>query len=192
VKVNRPGVELRYRKGYNAVDPDSVQAEGKAQVSSDIGSALNTVLASSAVTFYGSANPLKAPAQTGGAPNVDAVKLADVRFLVDPESIMFHPEGDKKHCSLEFVAADFVGDKQVKAATNELVCNADTVTFETLGKNGLLFRMPLEVADGSTRIRLLVRDNLTGKMGTLDVPYPPATASVAPAQTPAAVAPGKP
>jgi VWFA-related protein len=190
VKVNRPGVELRYRKGYIASDPDRTREESQAKIVQDITPALNTLLTSSSVSFYGSAFPLPAPAATGSAPPASAVKLADIRFLVEPRDILFQPVGDKKHCSLEFVAAAFEGDKLVQSSDKKLNCNLEPKTYAQIVQNGMLFRMPLEVTEGKIRIRLLVRDNLSGKMGTVDVPYPP----VLPAQAPAAVVPpvGKP
>ncbi len=181
VKVNRPGVELRYRKGYIALDPEQTKEETQAQIYQDINPALMTVLNSSGVSFFGSAFPLPAPAASGTAPSASAVKLADIRFLVEPRDILFEPEGEKKHCSVEFVAAAFEGDKLLKSADKKLNCNLEPKTYAQIVQNGMLFRMPLEVTDGKIRVRLLVRDNLSGKMGTLDVPYPPVVPEAKPA-----------
>ena len=194
VKVNRPDVMLRYRKGYNAVDPERTKEESQRAIIDDIRPALNTVLTSSSVSFFGSAFPLPAPTATGAAPSASAVKLADVRFLVEPRDITFQPQGEKKHCSMEFVAAVFEGDKMVNTSDKQLSCNLEPKTFSQILQNGMLFRMPLEVTDGRIRIRMLVRDNLSGKMGSLDVPYPPVVPQVKPATAPAAGQPpnGKP
>ncbi len=182
VKVNRPNVLLRYRKGYNAVDPEQARSQGEVRIVRDIAPALNTVLTSSSLSFFGSAFPLPAPAASGSSPSPTAVKLADVRFLVEPRDVIFQPEGDKKRCSLEFVAAVFEGDKIVKSADKSLNCHLEPKTYEKITQNGMLFRMELEVPEGKHRVRLLVRDNLSGKMGTIDVPYPPVMPEAKPAQ----------
>jgi hypothetical protein len=194
VKVNRPGVELRYRKGYIAADPEQTKEESQSKIFQDINPALMTVLTSSSVSFFGSAFPLPAPAATGATPSVSAVKLADIRFLVEPRDIVFQSEGEKKHCSVEFVAAAFEGDKLVKSADKKLDCNLEPATYAKVLQSGMLFRLPLEVTEGKIRVRLLVRDNLSGKMGSLDVPFPPVRPEANPAQAPAAVPPpsGKP
>ena len=184
VKVNRPGLELRYRKSYYAIDPEKVSVNARGSVVQDIGPALNTALTSSSVTFYASAQELKAPAKTGEAPPAAAVKLADIRFLVEPKDLVFQPSGEKKHCNVEFVAAAFVGDKQVKTTDKQLQCDMEPARFQQIVKDGMIFRMSAEVPEGKSRIRLLVRDNLSGKMGTLDLPYPPDTSQVPPVQNP--------
>jgi VWFA-related protein len=194
VKVNRPGVGLRYRKGYNALDPEQMRDENGANIAREISPALNTVLTSSLISFYGSAQPLRAPAATGSAPSAAAIKLADVRFLVEPRDILFQAQGGKKHCSLEFVAAVFEADKLVKTSDKRLNCNLEQKTYDGIMANGMLFRLPVEVTEGKLRMRLLVRDNLTGKIGSLDLPYPPTILQNTPANAPTAApqASGKP
>jgi VWFA-related protein len=177
VRVNRPGLELRYRKSYYAIDPEKVSGNSRVAAMQEIGPAINTVLTSSAVTFYASALELKASAKTGEAAPSAAPKLADIRFLVEPRDLMFQPNGEKKHCNVEFVAAAFVGDKQIKTTDKQLECDVEPARFEQMQRDGMLFRMTAEVPEGQSRIRLLVRDNLSGKLGTVDLPYGSGTAA---------------
>lgn len=187
VKVNRPGVELRYRKSYVALDPEMTREQGRATVVQDIGAAMNTVLTSSAMEFYGSAQELRVPAKTGETANPAAPKLADVRFLVEPKDVIFQPNGDKHHCNIEFVVGVFEGDKMVKTTDKQIDGNLEAKRYNAIMKDGMWFQMEAEVVPGKQRMRLLVRDNISGKMGTVDLPYPPvlpAAASVKPAGEP--------
>lgn len=174
VKVNRPGVELRYRKGYFARDPQAIQDESAGVVQRDMDNAMMSLLTATGVTFYGSAFPLKAPAKTGEAPDPNAMKMAETRFLVEPRDINFQPTEDKKqHCSVQFAVGVFKDEKLVNAASKRMECNLSPETYAKLLHDGILFQVPVEAKEEKSRIRLVVRDNLSGKIGSLDIPYPP-------------------
>lgn len=181
VKVDRPGVELRYRKGYFARNPEDVLDESPASIHQDIDLALSSAVTASAITFYGSALPLPAPAK---APE-NAAKLADLRFLVEPRDIFFQTKDDKRHCDLQFAVASYEGDKLHDALDQHLDCNLKPETYARVAHQGILFQMSVKVPEGKSRIRMVVRDNLSGKMGSLDVPYPNVTPQTKPAQGPA-------
>jgi VWFA-related protein len=176
VKVNRPGVELRYRKGYFARDQEAARDQSAAAIQSDLDMAMTTLLPATGVTFYGSALPLKAPQK--GPEAASAVKLATVRFLVEPRDVFFQESEDKKHCSLQFAVGVFNADKLVNAIGKRLDCNVKPETYARLMHDGILFEVPIEVNPDKARIRLVVRDNFSGKLGSLDIPYPPAVAQV--------------
>jgi VWFA-related protein len=175
VKVNRPGVELRYRKSYVGVDPEKAPSKVKSATLQDVTPALNTVLISSALTFYASAQPSNAVAENSKR----GMKQAEVMVLIEPRELVFAPQGDKKHCSIELFATAFYADKSSKSTHKQVERDLEPSRYEEMVKNGMIFRMAAEVPDGKSRVRVLVRDNISGKVGTVDVPYPPEIASAA-------------
>lgn len=179
VKVNRSGVQLRYRKGYYAKNSQKAIDVTALTASQEIGVAINTVLTSSSVQFF-------AGAELGHPKNAtpDAVKTAQVLFLVDPRDVLFQEHDDKEHCSVRFVAAVFSGDKMLKGADKSVDCDLKRDDYDKIMKEGIRFEMPVETGEGQLRIRILVRDNLSGRMGSLDVPYPPAMALADPPAAP--------
>jgi VWFA-related protein len=179
VKVNRPGVQLRYRKGYLALDPNSVVRQSKESIKQDIGPALTGFLTASGISFYGSAQPLAEKktiadsAKPGADASVAGKVAADINFLVEPRDIAFQPTKEKKqHCNIQFVLGVFVADKFVDSTEGHLDADLEPASYKRLLEEGLIFMMHAMVPAGKSRLRLLVRDNQTGKMGSLDIPYP--------------------
>ncbi|MCU1307493.1 MAG: VWFA-related domain protein [Acidobacteriaceae bacterium] len=176
VKVNRPGAELRYRKGYLAVDPNVVR-QANSDIAREIAPALTGILNASALSFYGSARPLIEKQPDTDSTNKSSVggtgKLkVDVRFLVDVRDMLFDLSKEKRqHCNIEFVVGVFAGDKYVNSTEQQLNCNLEQSSYSRMLKEGMVFRTQAAVPTGKSRLRLLVRDNQTGKMGSLDIPY---------------------
>jgi VWFA-related protein len=179
VKVNRPGLQLRYRKGYLAVDPNNVVGQSNASITEDIGPALTGFLTASGISFYGSAQPLADKktiadsAKPGADASVPGKVAADISFLVEPRDIFFQLTNEgKRHCNIQFVLGVFVADKFVDSSERRLNADLEPASYKRLQEEGLIFRMHAMVPVGKSRLRLLVRDNQTGKMGSLDIPYP--------------------
>jgi VWFA-related protein len=173
IKVDRPGVELRYRKGYfaSAEHADKTMA-GKATISREVNLAMMTALTATSVTLYGSAQP---PEQSKSASGPEVQR--EVRFLVEPNDIMFPRAQDGRvHCNVEFVVGVFISDKLKHAVDKHMECNLKAAEFESILHEGLIFGVQVPEPEGKLRIRMIVRDNLTGKIGSLDLPYPPVAA----------------
>jgi hypothetical protein len=58
-----------------------------------------------------------------------------------------------------------------------MVGNVKPETFTKMVKSGLVFHTMVSVPPEKVRLRLIVRDNRSGKIGALDVPYPNEVAS---------------
>jgi hypothetical protein len=80
--------------------------------------------------------------------------------------------------SLDFAVAAFKGDKVVGQVSQTVEGNPKPETINQLMKQGLLFSTSLSVPKGNCRLRLLVHDNQSGKIGTVDVPITDATQTV--------------
>jgi VWFA-related protein len=167
VKTSRPGLQLRYRGGYYALNPLRAAAQKPAQVDKEIKSALVSPLLASGISFYGSAQPTLS--QAGSNPQM---RPTEVRFLVDTKNILFEAvDGDLQHCNLKFFVGVYADNKLVSHIEQTMDGNLKPETFASMAKTGMLFHTQVNVPDEKVRLRLIVRDNRSGKIGALDIPY---------------------
>jgi hypothetical protein len=170
IKTSRPGIQLRFRKGYYALNPMRSAYESPAKIDREINATLLSPLLASGVSFYGSAQQV--PSQSGGAP-----AHAEVKFLVETKNISFQSLDDIQHCDLHFFVGVYSGNTLVDHIEQSLVGNVKPETFAKMVKSGLVFHTTVIVPAEKVRLRLIVRDNRSGKIGALDVPYPNEVAS---------------
>ncbi len=156
VTVTRPNVELRYRRGYYAVDPtkgDPKQREAE----------MNTMLVrgpgdATLVTFDVQLQP---PAKN---------KVA-VHFLVPSRSFSTEEKPEGRRVNLDFFLAAVTPDGKVAAHTGQTVdATLNPDQFAQVAQQGLLVPMEAALPAGEFELRLAVRDNRTGYFGTLNVP----------------------
>jgi hypothetical protein len=166
VKVDRPGVSVRSRQGYFAIESSQAQKSSK---QNDFKAAISSnVLPSTQVTFMARALP---PPR-----NADLV----VEFAVDSSTITFQTvakaEGSaspvaRQNCSLNFEVQAYTRDgKLAKAAVQEANADLEPQTYERVLKQGVPMRVPITLAPGNYVLHLGVRDNHTGLFGTAEVP----------------------
>ncbi len=156
LKVSRPGVQLRYRAGYFAIDPGKTKTS---EQDAAVNSALHfTGAEATMVVFDAKAGEVGASTR--------------VQFLVDPKSISAEDvEGGKKHISLNFYVSAFTPDGRLAKSDGKVVdATLEGAQFEQVQKIGLLMPMDLALAKGDYQLRLAVRDNRTGFIGTLGIP----------------------
>jgi VWFA-related protein len=167
VKVVRRGVKLRYRRGYFAAEPGKSPAEGSAaeaskQLNEEILTALADPLPDTAVAFRAYLAPPKPAARA----------QVQIQFLVDAPAISFQPTPDGgQQCSLEFVVAALTPDGKAVALLGQTAgVHLKPEQFDRVRREGLPFRMQVELEPGNYQLRLAVRDNQSGWIGTLNVP----------------------
>lgn len=169
VKVAREDVKVRYRRGYYAFDPaeppkfkkvkDETEAEGKIK-DQELLAALSDPLPATVVTFL-----THVPPPAPGAP-------VTVEFLVDTKTVTFEelPDG-RRQFSLDFLVAAFSPEGKVANHLNHTVGAAlPPDRYAQFQQRGLPYRMQLPLEPGRYQLRLIVRDNRTGLLGTTDVP----------------------
>jgi VWFA-related protein len=157
LQVDRPGVQLRYRRGYFAVNPSDWRKDNGERT---LTAALTAnSLPSTEVTFMARALP--------PAPDSDAV----VEFAVDPSTLSFQTEAGNLHYStLQFEVQAFTPEgKLVKAEVQTAEASLQEPTYERVRKQELPMNVPIRLAPGKYILRLGVRDNLTGLFGTADL-----------------------
>lgn len=158
VQVNRPGVQVRYRRGYFAVNPTDWRKDN-GEGTLDAALAANS-LPSTQVTFMARALP----------PSRDADTV--VEFAVDPSTLMFETEAENQHrCSLRFEVQAFTREgKLVKVEVQTADASLPAPTYERVSKQELPMNVPIHLPSGKYILRLGVRDNLTGLFGTAELP----------------------
>jgi VWFA-related protein len=157
LQVDRPGTQLRYRRGYFAVNPSDWRKDNGERT-------LTTALAanslpSTEVTFMARALPPQ--------PDSDTV----VEFVIDPSTLSFQIEsGNFHHCTLQFEIQAFTPEgKRLKTEVQTAEASLPQPTYERVSKQALPMQVPIRLAPGKYILRLGVRDNTTGLFGTADL-----------------------
>ena len=160
IKLDRRGLQARYRKGYFAVDaqpPDEKTA--KAEFYSAL--APEAPLATALPFIVRITTPAKDQEK-----NKDAVI---VDFSVLPTAITFQPQAGLQHAQVEFVTRAFdpkgkpAGTPQANTVSTEL----KPATYSEIMKRGLRFRQVVNLPPGKYVLKMGVRDGLGNQIGTL-------------------------
>ena len=159
VKVNRDGLEVRSRRGYYAIDPAQSKELTPEQT---VAEALRDSVPDTLVTFRAQVKPAE-----GG-------KLGVV-FLVDADTVSAEDaSGGNKKLNVAFYAAVFGLDGKMLGNQSMKVDQAfPAETYQQILKQGILLQMEVPSPAGATDVRLAVRDNRTGLVGSLSIPLNP-------------------
>jgi VWFA-related protein len=167
VKLNREGLKVRHRSGYFAVDVAQTSAsenpqQRARQAYEELRSALADPLPATQVTFR-----VHIPAIVA-APKPQV----QIQFLVDTAAISFDAiENGAHHCNLDFMVAAVSPDGKIIASDGHTVdARLTSDQFGQMNQDGLPFTMQLPLAPGTYSLRVAVRDNRTGQIGTLTPP----------------------
>jgi VWFA-related protein len=155
VKLDKDA-QLRYRRGYYAIDPTQ---EKDRNLDSLVAEALQQPIAATQVSFKAQVKP------------VDNNK-AIVVFLVDGHTLTAaDAAGGKKKLDVDFYAAVYSPDGKMIANRSTKVAQEITDDqYQHILQPGLISQLPLDLPAGKNQLRLAVRDNKTGNVGTLEIP----------------------
>ena len=155
VKINRPGVILRYRTGYEAENDEKHQPATHADLGQVFGSPLDTT-----------ALPLRALA-------VKAGNKLDVSLRFDPSTLKFRREGSRRMGKISVLYAfrppqDF-GRIHIYSESNKLELPEEQ--YNALLQHGLrTFRKQIPIPPNVTSLRLALRDEESGLVGSVTIP----------------------
>jgi hypothetical protein len=159
VRVDRPGVSVRCRRGYFAMPEEQLDAKERKEVFD-----------------FTARGPLDAtgvgidarliPSPPGSDNNTLGIELA-----VTPEDVTFQIEKDRWVGSLELVFLQRAADGRVLDGTSKtLFLNLKDETYRKLKQDGLVLTRSEKFAPGAVELRIVVRDAPSGSMGSVSVP----------------------
>ncbi len=161
VHVARRGVQLRYRRGYFAID--TLEARPNNDREADLRAAIESPLAATGVTFLVVVTSLEK------AENPKKI-LAELR--VDAQTLHFEPLGDgERKIDLDFLVGAFSAKGELLGTKSQnITARLPPEQYQAIREQGLSAKMELEIPTGCQALKVAVRDNQTGLIGTLDVP----------------------
>lgn len=161
VKVNRPGVHLRYRKGYFAsLIPAADTDQGTALLAQAVASPLDSTGLGLTVNIV---QQVEKPARR--------VKL---RITADARNLTFHDMNGQKAASLDFIFAQVDNQGTILSNIRKTVdLKVPEKSLDVVIAKGLSLNDLLEVTPGATQLRLVVRDSATGNLGSVTIPLGP-------------------
>jgi VWFA-related protein len=158
VKVNRPGVEVRARKGYYAVPDSGTAPERDAE---KLAEAVKSPLESTDLAFDVQAVAFNA----GGA------RQLNVKISLDAGQLRFQQQGDRWTDKITEVWAEFddVG-REVASITKSISFDPAQDAYKQLLQQGLNFSQTQPIAENAAEIHLVLRDGGNGSIGSVIIP----------------------
>lgn len=155
VKTSRPGVRLRYRASYRATLPSAPKVQEQEQLLAEV-----------------AASPL----EFAGIHFIVEIKpglAADPEFIlhVPAEELQWSANGGKMVASLQvwFVQKLAAGEDLVTTGSkSDFRLSADA--YQAAVRDGIAFASDLTLQRSAAKVRVLLRDGNSGKIGSVDVP----------------------
>jgi hypothetical protein len=156
VKLDRGDAEVRYRKGYFALDP-SLDKNWKPD--QEVAGALQMNGTATQVSFMAQVKP------------ADPGK-AKVVFLVDPHTVTSEEVAGGKKVNVSFYAGVYdASGKNLGGATSMKVDHTfDAATYQQILDKGMMVQLDIATPTDGKQLRLVVLDNKTGFIGTVSGP----------------------
>ncbi len=160
VKVDRPHIDVRYRKGYFALKPPEDTAKARKD---DIRGAVWSPLESTALAVNARADLIDQP-----APNT-----VNLFVQVSPAGIGFKKDGDrwKAEIDIVYVQKDEHGRLLGDGVTDNLSLALTDATYAKAAKDGFIRQHRIPRQPGATNMRVVVRDVGTGSVGSVTIPF---------------------
>jgi hypothetical protein len=161
VKVKRDHVEVRARSGFFVTNATVDPANSR---NSDISSALQSPLDYTSLPLVARWDKVE-PGKESGKKRVNYM----MRLAPDPALIN---EADNNHVSLEFVAlAKTIEGKSVGQPMGQMVdVHLTPERLSAIRQKGISYSGAMDLAPGEYTVRLVVRDNSSRRVGSVDAP----------------------
>jgi VWFA-related protein len=160
VRTARSGINLRYRVGYYALDPEKATKETNDRVSEDFSRSLQVDSpAATAVRFQAGVVP----------PSNRTNNRLVVNFAIDPHTVHFERSSDGiEHASLSCTVWAYGKDKDKPTMSRGDTSKADLKpeVYEQLMKQYYPCKQELDLKPGTYTLRLGVLDRNSNQMGT--------------------------
>jgi VWFA-related protein len=155
VKVAHADTEVRYRKGYFAVDSSQ---EKKANYEQNVATVLTFNAPATEVSFMAQAKPTE-PGKVR------------VVFLVDAHTLSAEDSGGSKKMNVNLYASLFDSSGKNLTTRSIKVDRAfDASTYQQILDHGMMVPIDVDIPAGARQLRLAVLDNKTGFIGEVSGP----------------------
>jgi hypothetical protein len=156
VKVNRPGLEVRHRKGYFAV---ATQKQASSQRSAVLQAAVASPIGASGLGLTLRIDPVE------GRPS--AYRLA---VRVEPGGIALEQRGDESRGALDVIVAQIRADgADGRSFDNRVDISVSGERLQQFLRDGLRIEHTVTLMPEAERLRVVVRDARTGAIGAIGV-----------------------
>lgn len=168
VQADRPGLRLRYRRGYYASLGAAEKGAKSARSEEDRSRAALEQAAQSALDASALGLRVSIQKLPGG-------RRAKLEIGVDAHDVTFETEKNAvKAANLEVMMVELGADGSVKSnALRSVHLGVAEKGFEQALKNGLTLASWLDLDPGATELRLIARDTASGNLGSVSVPLGP-------------------
>jgi VWFA-related protein len=157
VKIARQGVESAYRRGYFAVD---AMRTSEARRDEALAESFQDGAPDTLVTFQARVLP-------------NGPGTARVEFLVDANALSVEDDAVGKKFDAGFYVAGCSSDGRVlKVEQADFNKSLSLDVYQKMVREGMRLHLDVPIAPGSDNLRLAVRDNRTGYVGTLTAAIP--------------------
>jgi VWFA-related protein len=155
IKLAPSGAQIRYRKGYFAVDPVTKK---NANFDQDVSAALQFNAPSTQISFMAQAK------------TTDPGKVR-IMFLVDAHTLTTEDAGGNKKMNVAFYAGMFDSKGKSMGIRSTKIDRAfDAATYQQIVDKGMMVPLEVDVPAGAKELHLAVVDNRTGFIGTVNGP----------------------
>jgi VWFA-related protein len=152
VKLSQGDTEIRYRKGYFAVDSSQEKNPNYQQA---VVAALAFNTPATQISFKAQAKP------------TDPGKMRVV-FLVDAHTLTAEDSGGNKKMNVSLYATIWSSsDKSLAQGSIKVDKSFDAATYQQILDHGMMVPIDMEMPAAGTQLRLAVLDNKTGFIGTV-------------------------
>ena len=159
VQVAEPGVRLRYRSGYLAVaEPEPPPQPAGDPVQDQLRAVATSSLENPAIRF------------TVQVKHGEDPQTADLVLSVPASELQFTEQDGKQTDELQmwFIQRRATGD-DLLTTNSKLPLSLTPEMFAGIQKQGLSFGSRVKLSEGAARVRVMLRDVNSGKIGSVDV-----------------------
>jgi VWFA-related protein len=155
VKVTQGDTQLRYRRGYFALEPGVSKDRN---LENDVAAALSITAAATQVSFMAQAKPS------------DPGKMR-VLFLVDAHTVSTEDTNGGKRVNVTLYASVFdANGKNIGTRSTKVDHTFDAATYQQVLDKGLMVPLDMDMPAGAQELRAAALDNKTGYIGTATGP----------------------
>jgi VWFA-related protein len=155
IKVAQGVTQLRYRKGYFAIEPGPIKGHNYEQ---DVAAALAVDAPATQILFMAQAKPT-APGKVR------------VVFLADAHTLTAEDSGGNKKMNVTLYAGFYdASGKSLGIHSSNVDKSFDAATYQQILDHGMMVPIDMELPAGGKELRLAVLDNKTGFIGTVSGP----------------------